>query len=372
MIAPGEEVAVNLMWLRPGKVGGSESYIRRVLASLASNRPDIDLRLIGNPDSLGAVAPDGAQLVTPPITNQSRAARVAAERMWLSKVMDLRASILHHPGGTVPFVSETPTVMTIHDLQPLTNRANFSRTKRFYLDRAIPEAVQRADVIATPSDWVRNDVIERLGVAPDRVVTVSAYAHPTDLSEPTYPSPQLQKILDRGPTLVYPAMTLGHKNHKFLFDAFEAARMQDPTLQLVCTGVEGEDHDEIVAYAAAVSPAIYMLGYVSRRDLDALFARAEMLVFPSLYEGFGLPILEAQQAGLPVVATSCAAIPEVAGDGAVLLDPSDLDAWAGLMAARFSTNERAELVARGHANAQRYSSQLTALAQEGAYSLARS
>ena len=370
MMSPGEEIAVNLMWLRPGEVGGSESYIRRVLRSVAAARPDLDLCLIGGVEALESVAPQNAKLVTPPVSNRARAARVAAERMWLSRVMDRRASVLHHPGGTVPFTSETPTVVTIHDLQPLTNPQHFSRSKRAYLDRAIPAAVAHADIITTPSDWVRADVIERLRVGEERVVTVSAYAEIVDTSLATSPSPQLKTILGRGPVVFYPAMTLGHKNHKFLFDAFEIARGIDPTLQLVCTGVMGKDHKEIEEYAASVSPAIHMLGRVSGNDLEALFAGSEMLVFPSLYEGFGLPILEAQQAGLPVVSSSATSLPEVAGQGAILLDPTDLDGWATAMANRIGGSERAEMVSLGRANAARYSAEVTGAAQLGAYDLA--
>jgi len=367
-----KDVAVNLMWLRPGEVGGTETYIRRVLRSLERSDPAMDIRLFGSASAVSAVASSNATFTTAPVTNRSRAVRVALERVWLARVMEGAAQVMHHPGGTVPIDSETPTVVTIHDLQPLTNAQNFSRAKREFLSRALPEAVKRADVVATPSDWVRGDVIERLGVDPARVVTVSAYADVVDPSAHTAISPQLARILDRGPVVFYPAMTLGHKNHQFLFDAFELAQMDDPNLQLVCTGVIGKDHEEIVAYASSVSPAIHMLGRVSLEDLHGLFTRSELLVFPSLYEGFGLPILEAQQFELPVVASSATAVPEVAGDGAIILDPDDMTGWAHAMSTRLSQIERSKLVAKGRANAARYSSNSTARQQRGAYDLAAS
>ena len=366
------QASVNAMWLVPGEVGGTETYIRRVLASLALVDQDFSIRLFGSAEAAASVAPAGADVITAPIANRSRSARIAMERLWLARVMDTGVGVLHHPGGTVPFDSTTPTVVTIHDLQPLTNPEHFTRAKREFLSRALPEAAKRADVIATPSEWVRVDVIDRLGVDPDRVVSVSAYADVVDLSAPSTVSPQIDRILERGPTIMFPAMTLGHKNHRFLFDAFDLARETDPDLQLVCTGVDGKDHAEIVAYANSVSPSIHMLGHVTRDDLNGLFARAEMLVFPSQYEGFGLPVLEAQQSELPVIASTSTAIPEVAGDGAVLLDPNDLAGWADAMANRSGTIERAELVARGLSNARRYNAVATAKQQLGAYELAAS
>ncbi len=374
---PVSEVAVNVMWLRPGKVGGSETYIRRVLRSLAGAEPGLeDLRIIGPVEATSAMGLSGATFIAPPVTSRSRAARVAMERLWLARVMDTGSGVLHHPGGTVPFDSARPTVVTIHDLQPITNPQYFSRTKQEFLARALPEAVERADVVATPSDWVRQDVIERLGADPDRVVTVSAYAGQSEdadlgTSSPEL-SPELEAIVERGPVILFPAMTLGHKNHRFLFDAFAIAQAKDPSLSLVCTGSEGKDHEAIVAYAASASPAIHMLGHVERGDLRGLFSRAEMLVFPSLYEGFGLPVLEAQSAQLPVIASSSTAIPEVAGDGAIICDPTDLEAWADAMANRLGSAERADLVDRGTANARRYSSEQTAQQQLGAYERAAS
>ena len=367
------EVAVNLMWLRPGEVGGSETYIRRVLRSLELGESGLeDVRLVGPVEATSAMGLTRATFISLPVTSRSRVARVAMERLWLARVMDAGSGVLHHPGGTVPFDSARPTVVTIHDLQPITNPEYFSRTKQEFLARALPEAVQRADVVATPSNWVRADVIERLGADPERVVTVSAYAEPPESPGSATLSPQLEAIVERGPVILFPAMTLGHKNHRFLFDAFAIARSKDPSLSLVCTGAKGADHEAIVAYASSVSPSIHMLGHVEQEDLDGLFARAELLVFPSLYEGFGLPLLEAQLAQVPVVASSTTAIPEVAGDGAIICDPTDLEAWADAMANPLGSAERADLVDRGTANARRYSSEQTAQQQLGAYERAAS
>ena len=376
-------VGVNLLWLRPGHVGGTESYARRVLRSLSNHDGDADadldsdltLHLFGTTPGIEAVKPSGqrssmvSHVVRPgPIP---RAQRVVVERTVLpSATRAVELDVLHHLGGTVPFDSTVPSVVTIHDLQPLDQPENFSPAKVRFLRSAIPAAIERSAVIATPSNWVREQIISRFDLDPRRVQTVSAFAEPVDLAGPIERSMRLEAIVADGPIVLFPAMTLGHKNHSFLFDAFGDALKRDPDLQLISVGAIGRDHDALVAKAASVSPRIRMLGHVSKHDLDVLYRSADAVVFPSRYEGFGLPVLETQHYGVPVLSSNVTALPEVAGDGALLLDPDDRTAWADAMVKRFSPVERSQAVARGFKNAARYSLNSTAQQQQRVYSQA--
>jgi len=362
-------IGVNLLWLRPGEVGGTETYIRRVLRAVSTFDPDIEWHLYGTESAIRAARPVDANCVAHEsgASTASRARRVLAERTWLKTNLDSTLDVVHHPGGTVPFPTETPTILTLHDLQPLELPGNFSRVKQQFLRRSIPSAVERADVITTPSDWVREQVIDRFGLPSDKVMTVSAFAEPIDLSLDSRPTSGLQQLLTQGPILFYPAMTMAHKNHRMLFDAFGDAVRREPDLQLVCVGAVGRDDADIGSHAASVSSRIHMLGHVARRDLDTLFLRSEMMVFPSRYEGFGLPILEAQHAGLPVIASNVTALPEVAGSSTVLLAPDDRDAWSNAMLDRPGVEERSRYVTNGFANARRYSPEHTAEQQQRAY-----
>ena len=364
-----QNIGINLLWLRPGEVGGTETYIRRVLRALSDHSPDIGLHLFGTPSALEAVRPAvrGVEEYITAAGALAPAKRVVVERTWLRSVMGAGLDVIHHPGGTVPFSSPGRTVVTIHDLQPLDDPSNFSAVKRRFMAKAIPNAVAQGDVIVTPSDWVRERVLDRFEVAEDRVVTVSAFALAPDLSVETEPSPRLAAILRRGPVLFYPAMTMRHKNHAMLFQAFAEAARLEPDIQLVCVGAVGRDHEDIRGKAEAASSKIHLLGHVPRSDLDALFIRSEALVFPSVYEGFGLPILEAQHAELPVIASSTTALPEVVGDAGVLLDPQDTAAWAHAMVHRVRGEDRSRQVIAGRENAGRYSPEATAVQQRSAY-----
>lgn len=364
-------VAMTLLWLRPGEVGGTETYARRLVRSATRHAADTSFALYGSATACEAVAPTGPKVGhhTVPVP-KSRPQRVLVERRQLAEQIGQDVNVLHHPGGTVPFESDIPTVVTIHDLQPLAHPENFGRVKARFLAQALPEAVGRADIITTPSAWVADDVAERFDVPRDLVVPVSAFAEAVDLSAPIEPSARVAGLLDRGPVLFFPAMTMAHKNHRMLFEAFAEAHRAEPELQLVCVGAVGRDHEAIVAAARSNSAAIHVLGHVPRSDLRALYARSEALVFPSRYEGFGLPILEAQRSELPVIASDAAAIPEVAGDGATLLDPDDRDGWVASMLERPSGEDRAQRIAAGTANADRYSPESMAAQLTTAYKLA--
>ena len=373
----GLAIGVNVLWLRPGEVGGTETYARRVLRALASGHSPADavLHLFGTQHGIEAVdpGPDGCPVVAHvarpgPIPPSQR---IVVERTWFRSVArSVNLDVLHHLGGTVPFESDVPSVVTIHDLQPLDQPHNFSAVKVRFLRSAIPSAIRRTSVVTTPSDWVRDQIMARFGLDDERVQTVSAFAEPVDLSTPAQTSPRIEALLADGPVLLFPAMTLGHKNHAFLFDAFGDAVQRDPELQLVCVGAIGRDHDELVAKAESISSRIRMLGHVSKSDLDALYRMANAVVFPSRYEGFGLPILEAQHYGVPVICSNATALPEVAGMGALLLDPEDRAEWANAMVERFTPVERSRMVARGFTNAARYSVASTAEQQQRAYALA--
>ncbi len=306
-----------------------------------------------------------------PRVTDRRPGRLVTERLWLARAMRRSGiEVAHHLGGTVPPGFRGPTVVTVHDLQPLDDPANFGVAKRTWLSRALPAAIRRADVVTTPSAWVGGQIIERFDVDPDRVRTVSAYADDPSGPDACPPSRRVTEAIDRGPLVLYPAMTMRHKNHRLLFRAFAAVAETRPDLQLVCVGAVGRDHDEIVAAAAALSPRIHMFGYVPAADLEALYEAAELVAFPSCYEGFGLPVLEAQKARVPVAAAAVTSLPEVAGAGALLIDPEDIDGWIDVLATPIAPETRTGLIEAGIDNAARYTASRMAHAQIEAYRLA--
>jgi alpha-1,3-rhamnosyl/mannosyltransferase len=324
------DVAVNLLWCVPGDVGGSEQYLVRQLIGLASQPAEFVPTLYCLPSFVDA-HPELAELypmVAADITGDERPRRVLAEHTWLRRRTGA-ADLVHHGGGTTPLVGRRPIVLTIHDLQHLTHPEYLSPSKLRYLSWAIPRSVARAAVVAVPTDYVRRTVIDAYGTDPARVLVVPHGVEPA-LGSAAASAFELRRDygLGGGRVLVFPAITHPHKGHLFLLEVM-ATSWTDPDLRLVLLGGAG-------AADAQVNAAIERLGLARRvirpgrvpdAHRDGLIALAEALVFPSEYEGFGAPVVEAMALGTPVICSDQQALVEVAGDAALVL-PLDVAAWS--------------------------------------------
>jgi len=317
-------VAANLAWLVPGRVGGSEEYTTRLLSAVIAASPaDIELSIIGSPalfDSYPALAAGDSIALRGPM--ERRPWRVLAESTQVHRAT-AGADVVHHFGGRLPARTRGNDVLTIHDLQPLQLPQNFSMGKRRYLRAALPRSVRRARVVTTPSEWVASTVVDLLGS--DRATTV-AVSSTWDAED--FVDSRLADSLGNGPVLLFPAITHPHKRHVLLLDAAQRLHDERPELTVVLTGGVGRAEDDVAAAADRSSARIVRPGRVSAASLRGLYRRADALVFPSAYEGFGLPVLEAMRSGLPIVAADHAALSEVVGDGGLLIDSDDPADWA--------------------------------------------
>jgi alpha-1,3-rhamnosyl/mannosyltransferase len=329
-------VGVNLLWLRPGQVGGSEEYLVRQLLGLATLAPDpeadhgpfeVTVFALG---SLRAAHPELAEaftVVDAPFDAASRPRRVVAESTWLAReVRRRRLELVHHGGGTLPRrLGGVPAVLTIHDLQVLAFPEFFSPVKRAYLRAALPQSVRRAAAVCVPSGFVAGTVRDAYGVPWERL-TVVPHGLPAPAAAPT-PEAELRR---RYPLperfVVYPAITHPHKDHVTLLRAIA----RTPDLGLVLLGGAGRAEADVAATVErlGLGHRVVRPGRVPAADRDGCYAAAVALAFPSRYEGFGAPVLEAMALGCPVVAADATALPEIVGEGGMLVAPGDVDAWA--------------------------------------------
>jgi glycosyltransferase involved in cell wall biosynthesis len=324
------DVAVNLLWCVPGDVGGSEQYLVRQLLGLAERPGEFLPTLYCLPAFVDA-HPDLAELypmVSASITGDQRPRRVLAEHTWLRRRTG-SAAIVHHGGGTAPVGGHRPIVLTIHDLQYLTHPEYLTPNKLRYLSWAIPRSVRAAAVVAVPTEYVRSTVVDAYGIDPERIVVVPHGVEPT-IGSGTRSEFELRRDhgLGAGRVLVFPAITHPHKGHRFLLDVM-ARHWHDPDLRLVLLGGAGSAEDEVVATIDRLDLGrrVVRPGRVPDADRDGLIALAEALVFPSEYEGFGAPVVEAMALGTPVICSDQPALAEVVGDAGLVL-PRELDAWA--------------------------------------------
>ena len=240
-------------------------------------------------------------------------------------------------------------VSTFYDLQVEAYPAFFSEAVRAERRQNFDQMAAKATRIAAISEFSR-DVAIAHGVAADRIVAV-----PIQLAEHRQSSavagPPFQLEAQR--YLLYPANFWRHKNHELLFTAFAMARQQglDPCIQLVCTGdgVDRLEHLCQIRDGLGLGSALLLPGFVSNGELEALLQHCLALVFPSLYEGFGMPVIEAMARGIPVACSSTTALGEVAGDAGLLFDPRNPQQITNAMLAvvGYTPEQRQELVEKG-------------------------
>ncbi len=358
-----DRIGINLLWMVPGVVGGSETYTTRLLHGLAEHASDMEYELYALPQFASA-HPDLASkfnVAYAPLTGQWKSFRVAGENSWLAtqtRRRKLRA--VHHAGGIIPLIPSPRPILTIHDLQYLFYPEYFTWSKLTYLKTMVPRSAETARLILTPSEFTRRTVIERLNIDPSLVVVV-----PHGIS-PRRDRVEESDIRDRydlgGPFFLYPAATYPHKNHLVLLEASARVMKSHPDVYLVLTGPKGwtewktatEMEQRIVQEIAnlGIGDRIRRLGYVPARDLDGLYQEATALVFPSRFEGFGAPALEAMRRGCPVIAADVTATPEVVQDAGRLVSPDNADEWARAMVDLLEdTEQRQHFIKAGYERA---------------------
>jgi alpha-1,3-rhamnosyl/mannosyltransferase len=350
-------LGVNLLWLVPGVVGGSEEYTTRTLRGLHRLGPeDLEVTLF----ALRPFADAYPELVSSfptvmlPLTGRDKSVRVAAESSWLAlQGRRYELDLMHHAGGIMPPVRAMPGVLTIHDVQPLIHPEYFSPAKRAFSRVAIPRSARAARLVVAPSEYSRRTIIELLDVDPARTrVVPHGLAEPEPGPGPAADRDRLAAFGVRPPFVLYPAITYPHKNHETLIRAFAPLRARRPDLSLVLTGGEGSEEERVGALIGelGVDPGVHRLGRIPRADLDACLRQAAVLAFPSRYEGFGIPVLEAMAAGCPVVAADATAVPEVVGGAGLLVDPDAVDDWVDALDAVLGDDGlRRRLVTAGRA-----------------------
>jgi glycosyltransferase involved in cell wall biosynthesis len=201
--------------------------------------------------------------------------------------------------------------------------------KRAYLNWALPRSVRQATMVAVPTQFVRNAVIDTYGVDAAKVVVVSHGIEPNLGQGATSPEVLRQKFgLGTGPIVVLPAMTHPHKGHAFAVRLM-AEYWTDPELRLVLTGGEGAAEGQVRELIAQLGQTqrVLRVGRVSAQDRDGLLHMADAMVFPSEFEGFGAPVIEAMALRTPVLCSDQACLPEVVGDAGEIV-PLQLQAWA--------------------------------------------
>ncbi|MBN2570081.1 MAG: glycosyltransferase family 4 protein [Deltaproteobacteria bacterium] len=324
------KIGVNTLFLIPGEVGGTETYLREVLLAMAKSSEDIDWVLFTNRENDSYLKRIFGQFPKfafhpLPLRATNRYARIIWEQAYLPfRVALSHVDLLWSPGYTVPFFVTCPQMVTIPDMQYRRYPEDLTFLARIATDILVRMAAKRCRGVFAISEFSRKEILTFTHAREGSVRAVHlavdpAFAQPipADIKRQ-----RLKRLLpSEKPYILCIANTYPHKNVHVLIEAFGQIMEKIPH-QLVLVGKPRLGEPEVQKALCKVPDMsrFQRLLQVDRENLFALYQGAALFAFPSLYEGFGLPVLEAMMSGVPVLTTRCGSIPEVGGDKVCYFD----------------------------------------------------
>lgn len=352
---------------------GVGHYTFELAHALSATAPEDEFELV-SPFPYVAAPPDEPEQMPPPpnlLVKEVKTDRLRRRRWWSLGlpfyIKQASYDLFHGTNYEVPLWGRCPSVVTIHDLSlllhPGTHEKHLVRRARWRL----PGMARAAAMIITPSESVRREVCEHLGVKPEGVVAIPEAARRLFHRVPVTETAEVRHRLKVEDEFILFVGTIEpRKNLSTLARAFDRILSATPLRpQLVIAGKEGWLTDESFSYlkSAAVRERVRFTGYVPDTDLRALYSSCRAFVYPSLYEGFGLPPLEAMACGAPVITSRTPSIMETVGDAASLVSPTDVDELAqAIIRVLEEGGERERLSSAGTRRAAEFSWEKTASA----------
>jgi len=354
-------VVINTVFLTSENFGGSWTYTYNLIRSLENFRDDVELIVLASSGMIPRFEGIESQIVAVDYGAKSRIMRVGWEQLVLPRFLKgFSPDILHSTGNVIPRGVGNPSVLTMHDFQYFYYPENFGWIKRQYLRYGVPHSVRKATRVICVSEQTKRHAMLLCGVPAEKLTVV----YEAGLAEGYEPEPTDSDTLRNrykinGPFIMYAGSSMPHKNLRRLIEAF-ARVAADVRHDLLIVGEPfGFDNglDRVSASALGLErDRVRMTGFVPRKDLLGLYELADAYVFPSLFEGFGIPVLEAMGIGCPVVAARGTSVPEVAGDAAEYFDPMSVESIASAVK-KVCVDEglRTLLRERGFAQAKKFS-----------------
>jgi len=334
---------------------GTENYSLFLTRALLQQDPHNEYRLYFNAPPPPGLFPSGARVELRPIP---------FPRLWTHlrlswEIASRPPDVLFVPGHVLPLVHPRHSLATIHDLGYLYYPRAHRRWSRWYLRWSTCYNARSAAAVMVDSSATQQDLVKHCRTSPDKVHIVYPGCDP-DFA-PVRDQARIVEVCGRHgipvPYIIYVGTLQPRKNLGALLDAFSTLVSRGAAIHLVIAGRKGWMYEPLFAQVLrlGLEDGVHFTGYVPQADLPALISGAQAFVLPSLYEGFGLPVLEAMACGTPVICSNVSSLPEVAGDAAILVDPHDTAQLARALT-RVLEDEglRREMSVKGLQQAQRF------------------
>ena len=344
---------------------GISQYIRHLVTALGqlSDTPETHLFLPGtNLDEF----PSCFRIHRSGWKSEHPALRIAWEQFILPFLArKYHLDILHSPMHVLPGICPVQSVVTVLDLAFMRYPGMYPRLQRKYLEFATRRAVRKADAVIAISENTRQDLVEAFKIPESRVFTTPLGVDESFAPVPKAKTEEIGRRYGMGErSLLYVGTLEPRKNITVLLTAFrQVLTALELPCELVLAGGKGWFYDEVFKLVESLDLRnhVRFTGYVPREDLPTLYSAAAVFVYPSLYEGFGLPPLEAMACGTPVVTSNASSLPEVVGDAGIMVDPQDVDGLADAILRVLQDSElRQEMRKNGLERAKQFTWQQTA------------
>ena len=351
-------IALNLLYLIPGVVGGTETYARSLINALAEQDQENEYAVFLSKEAADLDVTPGPNFrrIVCPVVAMRRAMRYGWEQGILPlQLLREKPDLVHSLGYVSPLAARCPQVVTVHDVNYLGHKGRRTAIGRRAFRFFVEQTVRRADRVITVSGFSKSEIVKHMNVPADKVTVVhSAGREAGDAPAQRASETEVVRNIGRPYIMAFSSLS-AHKNIPRLISAFSKISSSVPHA-LVLVGHLPEKTAARSQMQSAVDERVIFTGYIPDSDVESLMHGASLFAFPSLYEGFGLPVLDAQHAGVPVACSSAGALPEVAGEGALLFDPFSVDDMAhALKRCLMDMDLRNTLVADGYDNARQFS-----------------
>ena len=360
------KIGINLLYLLPGIVGGTETYAAGLLNGLAGIDTKDKFVVFVNRESAVWPIPNQSNFsrVICPVNATSRSSRYFFEQFRLPLLLSKhRIDIIHSLGYVGPLLTPCFSVVTIPDLNFIALKHTLPRRKIFFLRFFSSQSVRWANRAITISNFSKKEISRNIKLEPGKITVTHLGSVKNDTSAHLENWEEVNEIyrISRPYIIAIGGGTL-HKNIPRLIKAFDILKKSFPHSLVIMGRLPADVNLSVESIGTELKDRILTTGYVPEKHILPLLRNADLFVLPSLYEGFGLPVLEAQQAGVAVACSNAASLPEVAGHGALYFDPNSIEDIADAIECCLGNSDlRSQLILKGRENLSRFSWKETAL-----------